>query len=144
MLQSLHYPCCFFLGSGLSMTSSTGPSVTDICHQGWTERRIPCLDLLASALPPAAQEAIGHLCHEGTLPAYGQHVIHQDSQGLSSRAAFQMISPKRAWVSCQSISPVYRGPSGWQHDSVAYQTHLSILYPTQFCWGYTVPYCPGH
>lgn len=46
---------------------------------------------LSNRLCKAAQEAVGFICHEGSFPGHGQPGVHQDLQGLSCQAAFQMV-----------------------------------------------------
>jgi len=65
------------------------------------ERKDPLPRPVGYALPIAAQKAVSHLCHKGALLIHGQHVIHQDSQGLSTGAVFQTSSLKHAlmlWI----------------------------------------------
>ena len=47
--------------------------------------------------PNAAQEAIGLLCHKGTLVARDQLGVHQDYQVLFCQAAFQPARPSLFW-----------------------------------------------
>ena len=51
-----------------------------------------------NALPKAAQEVVGFLCHEYTLLAPGQLVVHQDSKVLPCRVALQLGGPLHAVV----------------------------------------------
>lgn len=106
-----------------------------------------------SSLPNAAQDASCHLCHEGTLLAHIQLGVHQDTQGPPLHSCFstgQLSACSGAWGcsfprtglctstcwaargSCWPISSACPGPSGYQHNPLAYQP----LFPSLSCLGF--------
>jgi len=59
--------------------------------------------LVAMLLPVHPKMLLAFSCHEGTLQARGQLLIHQDSEGLLCQIAFQPVGP---WpiLLCEIIS----------------------------------------
>lgn len=114
-----------------------------------------------SALSNAAQEAVCLLCHEVTLLAHGQLVIHQDPKVLLSKSVLHLVSPQSIWVPgaavlhmqdltqlfekfMRSLSAHFSSllslhPSGWAAWPSDLSATLPKLHHQQTCWGYTAP-----
>ena len=63
-------------------------------HHGRVEGEENLLRPTGHTPPNAPQDAIGLLGSQGTLLAYGQPVVYQDTQVPLRRAAFQQVCPK--------------------------------------------------
>ena len=114
VLQSLHRPCGPLLDTlqyvHVSLEPGSpelGPALQLWPHQCWVVGK-DHLPWPADNTPNSALDAIGILCHEGALLAYGQLVVQQDPMVLLCRAVFQplahhstywyMTSPHCRWI----------------------------------------------
>lgn len=59
--------------------------------------RIHLPQSVGNGLPNTAQEAIGHLCHKGTLLAQGQLDDHQDATSFYAELLFSQLVPSLSW-----------------------------------------------
>ena len=105
LLQSLRHLCGPFLGSlqhvhvSLVLASpelDTAPQVWP--HQCWVEGKDHLPRPAGYAFFNAAQDAIHLLCSKGTLLPHVQLVVHQDTQVLFCKAAFQLGDPQSILV----------------------------------------------
>lgn len=57
-------------------------------------------------LANTAQDAVGLLCHKGTLPTHVKLVVQQDTQNVFCRAASHTVSPKTEQLHGMTPTPV--------------------------------------
>lgn len=87
------------------------------------------------------------LCGKSTLLGHVQFGVHQESQVLFCKTVF-LAAPSTPW--CLEKSPglglcsspcwtSWQGPSGWQDDTLMYQTLTSVSCSPPDCWRYTLP-----
>lgn len=82
-----------------------------------------------STLPDAGWRTTSLLCGSRTLKTHIQLDVHQDPQLLSCKAVQLSISPRwTSWGSYPSVSPVWPGPPGWQHNLLVYQSEFCVIF----------------
>lgn len=105
--------------SGPSLVSleyvRASPVLDPVLLQNWT-RHYRCvspmlsrasIDLPSNDLPNEAQEAVGFLCHKGTMLDLVQLGIYQDPQVLFYKAALQSVDPQPVLVWGALVLPRY-------------------------------------
>ena len=157
MLQSPHHLCSPAGPSPavpcLSWTGEprTGHSTPDVASPGQSRGEDHLPWPAGHAPPNAPQDPTGLLGHQGTLLAHGQLAVHQNSQVLLHRAAFQQVSPSLCWCmglflprcrtlhllmntlnSSEPAEPLFVHDSDWQVIllSLSQPTRFSILFST--------------